>query len=227
METLATGIMVVCSLCVTAVAVRNATARPSVAASSNLARSRYLPSWPSYDSIGIQLGPPTAPVHVAEFLDYECPACREFSGVISTIEKQYPSQIQESFIHFPLSIHRFSHPAARAIECAAAQSRFREMRDILFVQQDSFGLKPWSVYARQAGVTDSIRFAACIRDSTSDRRINRGQKLAEALHLMGTPSVMVNGWLFGTPPTREELDAAIRRALAGKPARDSAAGRQS
>jgi hypothetical protein len=62
--------------------------------------------------------------------------------------------------------------AARNAECAHEQGRFLSMHDVLYAKQDSFGIKPWAGYAREAGVPDIDRFELCsasaepIRDLT-------------------------------------------------------------
>jgi len=132
--------------------------------------------------------------------------------------QRHPHDVSEVFVHYPLPIHRFSHQAAQAVECATRQGRFAEMRDRLFAQQDSFGLKPWAAYAAAAGVPDTVRFASCLKDSTAAARIVRGSKLAEQLALSGTPTIMVNGWLYPLHPTLSELEADAKRIASGKEA---------
>jgi protein-disulfide isomerase len=223
LDSIATALLVACALCVTGLAVRREFVAPNRAASAiGAAKPRYIASWRSFDSVGIVTGSSTAPVRITEFVDYECPACRAYRGVLSEFAQRHPNQISEVFVHFPLPMHRFSQQAARAVECATQQGRFQEMRDRLFAQQDSFGLKPWSAYAAAAGVSDSDRFARCLNDSASVARILRGSKLAEKLELDGTPTVVVNGWIYPTPPTLSELEADANRIASGKPVFDSA-----
>jgi len=223
LDSIATALLVACALCVTALAVRREFFPSSRASNaSNADKPRYIASWRSFDSVGIVTGSSTAPVRITEFVDYECPACRAYSSVLSEIAQRHPDQVSEVFVHFPLQMHRFSQQAARAVECATQQGRFQAMRDRLFAQQDSFGLKPWVAYAAAAGVSDSNRFASCLKDSASVARIIRGSKLAETLDLNGTPTVIVNGWMYSTPPTLSELEADASRIASGKPVFDSA-----
>jgi protein-disulfide isomerase len=119
-------------------------------------------------------------------------------------------------MHFPLRGHRFAIPAARVSECAGEQGRFEAMHDQLFEGQDSFGLKPWSEYATAAGVPDLAQFDACIKNSGPVRRIEEGKQLGTQIDVQGTPTLVINGWKLGHPPTAEELDAMIKAVLAGK-----------
>ena len=216
LDSLATALLVACALCVTGLAVRRELF-PATPPSGAGAKPRYIASWRSFDSVGIVTGSSTAPIHITEFVDYECPACRGYSSVLSEIAQRHPGQVSEVFVHFPLTIHRFSQPAARAVECATQQGRFQEMRTLLFAQQDSFGIKPWAAYATGAGVPDTSRFAMCLKDSASAARIARGSKLADSLQLNGTPTIVVNGWMYSTPPTLAELESDATRIASGKP----------
>ena len=213
-----TAVLVACSLCVTGLVVHRELAANARNASAQAAsKPRYIAAWRGFDSIGIRAGPASAPVHIIEFVDYQCPACRGYDGVLNTLAQRHPRDVSWLFIHSPLSIHPFAQQAARAVECADAQSHFSAMREQVFARQDSFGLKPWSAYARQAGIVDSARFTRCLSDSSSARRIQRGMRLAQQVDLIGTPTILVNGWMFATPPTLADLEGAIDRALAGKP----------
>jgi protein-disulfide isomerase len=40
--------------------------------------------------------------------------------------------------------------------------------------------------------------------------------LAEQLDVQGTPTLIVNGWKLGRPPSEEELDRMVKAILAGK-----------
>ncbi len=228
LDSIATALLVVCALCVTGLAIRREFfPAVQVVSAGNAGKPRYLANWRSFDSVGIATGSSTAPVRLTEFVDYECPACRGYSGVLAEFAQQHPNDVAEVFVHFPLAIHRFSRPAARAVECATQQGRFEPMRDQLFAQQDSFGLKSWTLYAASAGVPDTSRFATCLKDSASVARVVRGAKLEESLELSGTPTVVINGWAYPTPPTLSQLEADASRIVSGKPVFDSAsAGRK-
>jgi protein-disulfide isomerase len=224
-EQSATAVLVLCALITTGLVVRRevfgSRTAPQGAATQ---QPRYIASWKAVDAIGTRTGPTNAPVTIVEFVDYECPACRRYNEVLADVEKAYPNQVSTIFVHFPLaSIHRFAKAAGRSVECAARENRFSEMKDLLFAKQESLGLKPWSEYAREAGVSNDSAFAWCLRDPSSLDKVLAGAKLAEQLKLPSTPSIMVNGWLYGASPAPGELRTAIERILKGKAVVDSAA----
>ena len=113
-------------------------------------------------------------------------------------------------------MHRFAEPAARVVECAGDQGRFEAMYDLLFEQQDKFGLKPWSEFAADAGVADSTTFEACIKRTEPIPRVTEGKALGGQLDIQGTPTVVINGWKLGRPPSLEELDRMVKAILVGK-----------
>jgi hypothetical protein len=93
------------------------------------------------------------------------------------------------FVHFPLPIHRFAVQAAQATECASLKGRFLNFIDAVYRKQDSLGLKSWGSYALEAGRELGLRW-----------------------QILGTPTVIINGLRYASPPTKREIDRVIRRA---------------
>jgi protein-disulfide isomerase len=90
------------------------------------------------------------------------------------------------------------------------------MHDQLFEGQDEFGLKPWDGYATAAGVPNLAVFDVCIKKTDPIPRVDEGKALGAKLDVRGTPTIIINGWKLGRPPTEEELDGMVKRILAGK-----------
>jgi protein-disulfide isomerase len=118
-------------------------------------------------------------------------------------------------VHFPLSMHRFAKPAARALECAYTSGAAARFVDVAFAKQDSFGLKPWVGYAVEAGVRDTSAFSFCVKDTSRIKRIDEGRRLGEAMNLQGTPGIVINGWQFQGVPNDAQLRGAIKALAAG------------
>lgn len=173
-------------------------------------------NWESLSASAITIGNAGNAVRVLEFADFECPFCRKFDSTMRAIETANPRTVTRLFVHHPLKMHRFAIPAARAAECAGEQSKFSEMHDLLFVKQDSLGLKPWISYARDAGIANTAEFERCIGRTTPFPRIEAGTALAEAYQVKGTPTVIINGWRFSRPPSDSILLLTIRNLVAGK-----------
>jgi protein-disulfide isomerase len=122
-------------------------------------------------------------VRLLEFADFECPFCAQFNAALKALRERYPKQVALTYIHFPLPIHRFAEPAARASECADEQGRFEAMHDRLFEQQNLFGLKAWSDFADDAGVSNREAFENRIQGKLPITRITEGQRLSKPFAL--------------------------------------------
>src|SRR5687768_16889294 len=169
-------------------------ARPQAAAASP--RPEYSANWTDFLASGYTIGDPSAPVKILGFSDLECPFCKTFHASILSIRKELPYDVASVFVHLPLGNHRFALPAARALECARPESKFVEMLDVLYAQQDSFGLKTWTSYAYEVGIRDTARFARCARDTVKVQAIEDGIAIAKGLRVRTTPTILVNGWRY-------------------------------
>jgi protein-disulfide isomerase len=172
-------------------------------------------AWKDLLDAGVLVGDSAAPVKVVEFADFECPFCRRFELSFRAAKKQFGRNVALVFVHFPLPMHRFAIPAARAAECAREHGRFAEFREALYDKQDSLGLKAWASYARDVGIRDTVEFAKCNSGSATVAQIAAGQTLATKLGVRATPTVVINGWRFYTPPSDSALAQIVAAALAG------------
>jgi protein-disulfide isomerase len=216
LDSVITVTLVVCALITTGVVLR----REFIATPAGRAQAEqkpiFLKNWRADIAKGIRMGPAEAPVQLLEFSDFECPFCANLHKDLKTLQVRYPTQVALIYVHFPLPMHRFAEPAARVAECAGDQGRFQPMYDLLFEQQDRFGLKPWSEFASEAGVPDTASFETCIKRTEPITRVAEGKTLGKQLDVQGTPTLVINGWKLGRPPSLEELDAMVKRVLAGK-----------
>lgn len=173
-------------------------------------------NWEELVRDGHWMGDQGAPVVVVEFADFQCPAFRHFTNnVLRPFIDDNPGSVAVVFRHWPLSYHPFAHSAARAAECADAQGRFQQFHDRLYEVQDSLGAKPFIEIAREVGVSDTARFAACTAEEGVLARIEHDLLVAEALGGRGTPTVLVNGFRFQSIPNRQTLDSILAEVPAG------------
>lgn len=215
LDIILTSTLVLCAVITSAVVVKREFFPSAQPAQSSAQKPVLIPHWQDIGN-GIRMGPPKASVQLIEFADFECPFCGSFYKTLKAIRDRYPDQVSLEFVHFPLPGHRFALPAARVAECAGEQGRFEAMHDQLFDGQDSFGLKPWSDYASAANVPDRVAFDVCVKATEPIRRIEEGKALGRKLDVRGTPTLIINGWRLGRPPTAEELKEMVQRVLAGK-----------
>jgi protein-disulfide isomerase len=216
LDMVVTATLIACAVITTVVVVRREFVAPAAVPRQVESKPILVSGWRDDLKKGVRLGADTAQVQLIEFADFECPYCSSFHKTLKVVRERYPTQVALIYVHFPLPMHRFAVPAARVAECAGEQGRFEAMHDRLYEGQDSLGLKPWSDYATAAGVPDVAQFDACIRRSDPIPRVEEGKQLGTQIDVKGTPTLVINGWKLGHPPTEQELDAMVKAVLAGK-----------
>ncbi len=175
--------------------------------------ARRFDQWRSLDSAGYLIGgSASAPVRITVFSDLECPACRSFHRIVREAVDAHPGQVKLTFVSHPLSYHRFAAPGARATHCVAASGgNVSRWIDVIFEKQDSLGLKSWGSFAQEAASPDSATVARCASgvDSSSASTLREFATWSERVGVDGTPTVLINGWVLGSPPSRLQLDTLI------------------
>ena len=175
----------------------------------------FVSDWKSFVPHGIQVGDATAPVTIIEFSDFECPFCRKFQSSLDSVRHDREKLVSFVFVHFPLPMHRFARPAARAAECASTLGKFDDFQRVVFEKQDSLGLKTWGSYAIAAGILDTSAFVRCAAGTELLPRVEDGLAMGNKLGVKGTPTVLVNGWRFTALPT-DSLAHMVDRIISGK-----------
>jgi len=211
-EGFATTTLAICAVVVTAIVVRRELVSPADPRGPRA--PVQVRDWRRYAVSDEHIGSLNAPVTVLVFSDFECPFCKRLSNILRSIQRTHPGDFAEIHRNFPIgALHPHAWSAAAAAECAAAQDRFAPYHDLLFQRQDSLGAVSWTRLASLAGVHDLTAFSRCLKDQRVAGVLARDSVAAEALHIKGTPLVLVNGWLFdGLPPEQELEDLIVREA---------------
>jgi protein-disulfide isomerase len=146
-------------------------------------------------------GNASAPVQMIVFADYQCAGCAALHALLDVARDSVPGLFALSVRHYPLSIHAHARAAANAAECARDHKRFAAYEAVLYGSQSTIGLKSYTHFAERAGIADTARFSACVRDGVHLTRVDADRARADQLHLPGTPVYIVNGQPhFGAPP---------------------------
>lgn len=162
--------------------------------------------WEKYLETGRLVGEPTAVLKLVEFADFQCPACRALNRMVKQLSKEYPGKIAVSYHYVPLPYHAMAYPAARAAECAADQGRFEAYHNILFEKFDSLETVSFNALAKEVGVPELEKFAACNARTDPIPRVDSDRALAlDTLQIKGTPTVIVNGLMYSFAPPLPEL----------------------
>lgn len=142
-------------------------------------------------------GNPDAKVVVAEFADFQCPACAQSAPVVKKIVEEYKDRVKFVFRHFPLDNHKNAIPASRAVESAGVLGKYWEMHDLLYDKQadwseeSDFSRKAFE-YAKQIGL-DEAEFKKLYESGQFDEKINKGRTDGIAAGVTATPTFFVNG----------------------------------
>lgn len=149
--------------------------------------------------VGHAMGDPSAPVAVVEYADFACSACAEFA--VDTWPRVRRELVETGRVYWrvvPFSLgFRHGRRAARAGECAAAQSGFWPMHDALFAEQRRW-MEPrrpedtFEEIAETLGL-DPVALRECIDDDVPEDRIDQAQDEAEDVGVRATPTFLVNG----------------------------------
>ncbi len=162
------------------------------------------------------LGPANATVLVAEFSDYECPACRKGHETVRQVRAQYadPStgRVRWVFKDFPLDMHKDARKAAEAARCAVAQGKFWEMQDALYAAPD-LAVDKLPELAARTGL-DPEAMARCLAGNEQAPAVNRDLDQARRLGLEATPTFVIGGRIVTGTPNPERFKELLDTALA-------------
>jgi protein-disulfide isomerase len=196
---------------------RNLATQPASQPNRTLEQPTFQEDWLSTLDYGITIvGGDLARVTIQEFTDLECPACRVYHPRLVSLAKEYPRGVRLVYMPYPLAMHRFAMGAARAADCIS--ERYADLIsgwiDVVYENQDSLGLKSWGALALETGVPDTGYVSACARTQPTGERILSTLAYGDRLAINGTPTIMVNGWLYRGLPTIDEVRSMVGQMLA-------------
>jgi protein-disulfide isomerase len=163
-------------------------------------------------------GAATSSVLLIEYSDFECPACRAYSGVLKQLMVELGSKVTFVYRNFPLiEIHPNAELAARAAQAAGKQGKFWEMHDLLFEKQDE-----WAQSANPEPLFES--YSKLLGISVEQFKIDFGSKeiinfvkaeraSAIKLGLQGTPTFFINGKQIQNPNSVDAFRTIINDAI--------------
>lgn len=176
----------------------------------------------TFDSVGVSVGNPDAPVVVREFADYQCPACARFAPASKKLRETYVKEgkVRLVFFDLPLRQHEHAMMAAEAARCAGDQSSFWSMQDHLYEQQSEWSNSAdvpgtFTRYADELGL-DSRRLMRCVNTDLHADVIKQSLGVSQQLRVASTPTVLVDNIRL-TRPGWAQMKAVIDRELAEQP----------
>jgi protein-disulfide isomerase len=166
------------------------------------------------------LGPATAPAHLEEFGDFQCPPCGIFHPILEQMEEEFGDKLRVTFRQFPLvPAHRHALIAASASEAAGLQGKFWQMHKLIFDHQkdwkDSFDSRPiFEGYAKEIGL-DIEKYKRDFEGDAVVQRVFLDGKRGYSLGVKGTPTVFLNDREvpFETLIQADKLRVAIQKEI--------------
>jgi protein-disulfide isomerase len=169
------------------------------------------------------LGDPDAPIKLALFEDFKCPACKNFEELVwPKIEKDYVNtgKAQAFFIYF--QIINGSTDAGIAGECVYDQSEklFWEYKTYVYRSQENESTN-WATPDKMVELAktyvpdiDADELKTCIEEKRFADRVQQDRDMGVTAGVQGTPSIFINGQkLEVTAQTYEEYYEQLKAAL--------------
>lgn len=165
-------------------------------------------------------GPATAPVTLVEYSDLECPVCARMQEELEhEIVPKYGDKLRVVFKEFPLvTIHEWALTAAIAAQCTyqLEPSKYADFRTEVYKNQAGVNAEHARDLllhiAAEAGV-GSTKLAGCVDSKSSLPRVEANIQEADALGVVQTPTIFVNGRTIVGAPAPAALEKVIDEAL--------------
>ncbi len=167
-------------------------------------------------------GNPDAKVAIVEFADFECGYCKRAGFQLKRLFEAYKDDVVMVYKHFPMDPacnsgvnnkkHRRACVAHAASVCAADQGMFWAYHDLLYKNNHQLGDENLMAYARKLGLDES-EFVSCMRDGKGYERVKATGAEGAAVDVHGTPRIFINGQLYRSGSSAEQMARAIETAL--------------
>jgi protein-disulfide isomerase len=158
-------------------------------------------------------GPPSAPITIVEFSDFQCGYCKRVLTVLNQVLEHYPDKVKLAFRDFPIvNIHPQAQKAAEAAHCAAEQGKFWEYHDLLFERQDDIPTINFSEPAKALGL-ELKSFQACLDSQKYKEKVERNYADGVKAGVSGTPAFFINGRLVSGAQPLEAFKAVVDEEL--------------
>jgi len=159
-------------------------------------------------------GPPTAPVTLVEYGDFECSSCRKAWPMVKELQRRLGQNLRFVFRNFPLTkLHPNAERAAEAAEAAAAQGAFWQMHDRLFERQFALDDDHLVEYAAELGL-DADRIRGELEAGTHSAHVRDDFMSGVKSGVNGTPTFFINGVRYDGSWDLESLVAALNVSIA-------------
>jgi len=157
-------------------------------------------------------GPPSAPVTLVEFSDFQCPFCGKAHDTVEQVMQTYAGKVKLVFRHYPLDFHKNAEKAAEASMCANEQGKFWEYHDVLFKNQQTLEVPQLKDHAKDVGL-DAASFSACLDSGKYKKAVDEDMAAGQKVGVTGTPAFFINGVMINGAQPFDEFKKVIDQEL--------------
>jgi protein-disulfide isomerase len=175
----------------------------------------YEPPKVEVAATGPSKGPPSAPITIVEFSDYQCPYCSKAESTVRELLDAYPGKIRLVYRDYPLPMHPDAPKASEAALCADDQGKYWQMHDRLFANQDKLSVTDVKSAARDLGL-DGAKFDKCLDSGEKAKAVEANRKAGDEAGVSGTPAFFINGRLLSGAQPLSAFRAIVDEELARK-----------
>lgn len=156
-----------------------------------------------------------ASVTIVEFADYNCPHCKEASGIFEKLYKKYKGKV--NFVYGDYSIIGNSAKIAEAAYCAGKQNKYWQFHHEAFKNQGKMDDKKITEVAKALGIKAKA-FATCQKAKATTEFVARSKEEGARIGVTSTPTIFVNGRKVNVAMTEEAIGKELDSALKGRTA---------
>ena len=152
---------------------------------------------------------PPGQVLVLDFLDFECPYCRDAHAGIKPILEKERDHVRIVRKHVPLTMHLHAEPAARAAICGERFGQGEPMVEGLFAL-DPEKMDPASLRAVATSLgIDAAAFDQCMQDPMLKSRLEADRATWKSVKAEGLPTIYVGSHRFVGLVPPDQVQAQI------------------
>lgn len=191
---------------------------PNVSANPNVSRED-LDRLQSLAENAPELGKREAKITIVEFVDYQCPFCKDSAAPIRKVIESEGDRVHLIIRHFPIAeLHAEARDAALAAMCALEQGQkaYWRYQELLFAEQENLGAEAFRTMAGNANI-NVARFDECMAARRFDLSIDRDIETGKKVNVEGTPTFFINGMKYEGSLDERMIRAMIEQVDAGLP----------
>lgn len=162
----------------------------------------------------------TAQAVLIEYGDLQCPACAQYSPIVSQLAEDFSDSVQIVYRHLPLQhIHPNATIAAQYAEAAGRQGMFFEMHDLMFERQPQWSRQTrggaeriFREFGEELGL-DIEQLETDAQDETIREKIEAERIDAIGAGANATPTFFLNGERIVPPGNYADFVALLQDTI--------------